>query len=254
MNTWSIEGFTEEGIAPAEMGWGTHEKQLPKNSFMHARGPQNQICLAKKGAKTWVRSLVPSGEITGMVIRHGEAFSISDYLTLWENNNALYRPTVHYAYCPSDGAINSMHELEMRNFVPQSRFRLLSDDIVSGADELGCLLMGHDFKSWWIGSILDIHEARKLVPGQNATTVQVAIGVVAALNYTLNHPHEGLRLPDELNHEEILTIAEPYLGKFVSQAFDWDPLRHAEAHVDYGRAVPSDKEKWQFGSFHQNFI
>ena len=26
VNTWSVEGFHEEGIAPAELGWGTHEK------------------------------------------------------------------------------------------------------------------------------------------------------------------------------------------------------------------------------------
>lgn len=25
VNTWSVEGFYEEGIAPAELGWGTHE-------------------------------------------------------------------------------------------------------------------------------------------------------------------------------------------------------------------------------------
>ncbi len=26
VNTWSIEGFREEGQTTAEMGWGTHEK------------------------------------------------------------------------------------------------------------------------------------------------------------------------------------------------------------------------------------
>ncbi len=26
VNTWSIEGFREEGTTTAEMGWGTHEK------------------------------------------------------------------------------------------------------------------------------------------------------------------------------------------------------------------------------------
>jgi len=26
VNTWSVEGFYEEGVAPAELGWGTHEK------------------------------------------------------------------------------------------------------------------------------------------------------------------------------------------------------------------------------------
>ena len=29
VNTWSVEGFREEGTTTAEMGWGTHEKQLP---------------------------------------------------------------------------------------------------------------------------------------------------------------------------------------------------------------------------------
>jgi homospermidine synthase len=33
VNTWSVEGFYEEGIAPAELGWGTHEKTLPPNAY-----------------------------------------------------------------------------------------------------------------------------------------------------------------------------------------------------------------------------
>ena len=26
VNTWSVEGFVSEGLQPAELGWGTHEK------------------------------------------------------------------------------------------------------------------------------------------------------------------------------------------------------------------------------------
>jgi homospermidine synthase len=29
VNTWSIEGFLSEGMQPAELGWGTHEKWMP---------------------------------------------------------------------------------------------------------------------------------------------------------------------------------------------------------------------------------
>ena len=29
VNTWSVEGFVSEGLQPAELGWGTHEKALP---------------------------------------------------------------------------------------------------------------------------------------------------------------------------------------------------------------------------------
>ena len=37
VNTWSVEGFYEEGIAPAEMGWGTHERSLPARNVRCAR-------------------------------------------------------------------------------------------------------------------------------------------------------------------------------------------------------------------------
>ena len=78
VNTWSIEGFREEGTTTAEMGWGTHEKELPPHAFEHQDGPRNQICLAQMGMNTWVRSWVPNYSIRGMVVRHGEAFTISD--------------------------------------------------------------------------------------------------------------------------------------------------------------------------------
>ena len=104
VNTWSVEGFYEEGIAPAELGWGTHEKELPKNGIMHTGdGPCNQIAIAQPGAKTWVRSWVADSETIGMVIRHGEAFTITEHLTVKdETGKDIYRPTVHYAYCPSN--------------------------------------------------------------------------------------------------------------------------------------------------------
>lgn len=250
VNTWSIEGLIEEGMAPAEMGWGTHENTLPSGALEHSEGPKNQICLLQKGAKTWVRSWVPSGPITGMVIRHGEAFSISDYLTVWSGDKPVYRPTVHYAYCPSDSTINSLNELEMRAYKHQDKKRILSDhEIISGWDELGCLLMGHDLKSWWIGTVLDIDEARELVPGQNATTIQVAIAVVAAAIYAIRHPEEGFCLPDDLDHEEILEIAKPYLGQFVSKQVDWSPLSHVEAFLDFNQTMPQLEDEWQFETF-----
>ncbi|MFC1508133.1 saccharopine dehydrogenase C-terminal domain-containing protein [Candidatus Omnitrophota bacterium] len=250
VNTWSIEGFFEEGVAPAELGWGTHERYVPKNAFFHKIGPQNQICLGTIGMRTWVRSWVPCGEITGMVVRHGEAFSISDRLTVWENGKAVYRPTVHYAYCPSNAAINSLHELEMRQFKLQEKQRIMSDEIIDGRDELGVLLMGHDFKSWWCGSILDIHEARRLVPHQQATTLQVAVSVVAATIWMIKNPNRGFLLPDDIDHEEILKTAMPYIKPFVSQPVDWTPLKNLNTKfTKFDITRPKDEDVWQFTTF-----
>ncbi|OGW82366.1 MAG: homospermidine synthase [Omnitrophica bacterium RIFCSPHIGHO2_02_FULL_51_18] len=250
VNTWSIEGFFEEGVAPAELGWGTHERYVPRNAYFHKVGPKNQICLSSVGMKTWVRSWVPGGEITGMVIRHGEAFSISDRLTVWENGDAVYRPTVHYAYCPSDSAINSLHELEMRQFKLQEKQRILNDEITSGRDELGVLLMGHDFKSWWTGSLLDIEETRRLAPGQNATTLQVAVSVVAAACWMIGHPKSGLRLPDDIDYKEILDISVPYIKPFISEPVDWTPLKNLNTkYTKYDIPKIREEDVWQFTTF-----
>ena len=251
VNTWSIEGFFEEGIAPAEMGWGTHEKNIPEGACFHKAGPKNQICLEKMGINTWVRSWVPDCEITGMVIRHGEAFGISDRLTVWNNKGkAVYRPTVHYAYCPCDAAINSLHELEMRRYNLQKKQRIMNNEIIKGGDRLGVLLMGHDFNSWWTGSLLDIEEARKLVPNQNATTLQVAISVVAAGAWMIENPNKGFNLPDDLPHEDIMKIVKPYLGPFISKPADWTPLKNYDTSFrTLGLKKPKLKDVWQFTTF-----
>ncbi|NCW93970.1 MAG: homospermidine synthase [Actinobacteria bacterium] len=222
VNTWSVEGFYEEGVAPAELGWGTHEKTLPVNAYEHPSGPKNQIAIAQPGATTWVRSWVPNFEIQGMVIRHGEAFTISDHLTVWENGKAIYRPTVHYAYCPSNEAIVSMKELEMLNWELHKNQRIMNDEITAGDDRLGVLLMGHPYKSWWTGSLLNIEDSRKLIPGQSATTVQVSSAVYAAVAWAMKNPNAGLLVPDELPWREVLGYAEKYWGGIHSEAADWD--------------------------------
>ncbi len=251
VNTWSIEGFYEEGIAPAEMGWGTHERTLPEGAFVHSYGPGNQICLNQMGINTFVRSWVPNGgEIIGMVVRHGEAFTLSDYLTVWDGDKPIYRPTVHYAYMPCNEAISSLMELRMSSYDPQLRGRIMSDEIVSGRDELGVLLLGHVFNGWWTGSQLDIHQARASVPGQNATTLQVAASVLGAVAWMIRNPRRGLNVPDQLPHREILDVANLYLGTCPSIQTDWTPLKNRyDAFANFGKPRPSDADLWQFASF-----
>ena len=51
-----VEGFYEEGIAPAEMGWGTHERRLPAQRAAARRLRPGQPDLpAQPACKTWVR-------------------------------------------------------------------------------------------------------------------------------------------------------------------------------------------------------
>ncbi len=255
VNTWSIEGFYEEGTAPAELGWGTHERRFPKHTHTPIGGPGNQIFLAQPGIRTFVHSWVPAGgPIIGMVVRHAESFTISDYLTVWEDTIEgrlpVYRPTVHYAYMPCDNAILSLYELTMRNFQLQPRLRIMSDEITSGVDELGVLVMGHGLTGWWTGSQLDIHEARRHVQGQNATTLQVAAAVLGGLVFMIDNPRRGILVPDELPYKDVLAVANPYLGPCPSVQTDWTPLEsRSRLFGKWGTPPVDDADLWQFASF-----
>jgi homospermidine synthase len=244
VNTWSIEGFLSEGMQPSELGWGTHEKHMPPEGARHAFGCDAAIYMTRPGAGTRVRSWTPkAGSIQGYLITHNEAISIADYLTLRENGHVVYRPTCHYAYHPCDDAILSLHEMQGNAFHTQSRFRLMNDEIVDGIDELGVLLFGHENNAYWYGSQLSIEETRTLAPYQNATALQVTSAVLAGMVWALENPRRGVVEADELDHERILGIMEPYLGPMVGAYTDWTPL------TGRGDLFPEDidtADPWQF--------
>lgn len=233
-NTWSVVGFIEEGVAPAELGWGTHESN--HIGLAYDEGPQNQIALRSRGINTWVKSWVPSGPFIGMIVRHEEAFSISKYLTL----NG-YRPTVHYAYLPCNEAIVSLNEIQNRimldNEIPDIKEEILNKQIVKGKDELGVLLFSKDL-NWWRGSLLDIDEARMLIPSQSATSIQVGISVLAAVYYSILHPNEGVIHPESMHHLDILWLIEAYLGPVRSMPVDWTPLQSSGGYVQLDKKNP----------------
>ena len=211
VNTWSIDGFAAEGSQPAEMGWGTHEKKLPEDAREHDFGPKSAIYLERPGYATRVRSWTPTSKAQyGWIITHHESISISDYLTLKEGNKVVYRPTVHYAYHPCDGAVLSLDELAASNGVQQKVQRLISEDILSdGVDELGVLLMGHAKGAYWYGSRLSIDAARKLVPHNNATALQVTASMIGAMVWAMENPIAGIVDADEIDHETGSKVARP---------------------------------------------
>jgi homospermidine synthase len=244
VNTWSVDGFVAEGSQPAELGWGTHEKALPPDGREHDFGRKSAIYLMRPGAGTRVRTWTPkAGTFHGFLITHGESISISDYLTLRENDKVVYRPTVHYAYHPSDSAVLSVHELAGRNWQLQERKRILMDDIVSGVDELGVLLAGHKKNAYWYGSQLSTEEARKLVPHNSATSLQVTVAVLSGMVWAIENPQAGVVEPDEMDFRRNLEICMPYLGPVVGEYTDWTPLTDRET------LFPEDLDKsdpWQF--------
>ena len=194
------------------------------------------IYLNRPGCTTRVRSWVPTeGPFQGWLISHGEAHSIPDYFTVWENGRAVYRPTAYYAYHPCDDAVLSLHEMVGHNFTMQERTRLLRDDIADGFDELGVLLLGHKRGAYWYGSQLSIHEARRLCPHNNATSLQVNAPALGAVIWAMRNPSAGVVEPDDLDFRTVLDVSMPYLGPVVGVYSDWTPLQRARQVLPGGR-------------------
>lgn len=211
VNTWSCEGYFDELRAPAELGVGSHESE------------QTLHYMNLPGASVKVKSWVPSyGEYAGFLIQHSESVTINQYLT---TEDGSYSPSVYYVYHPIDAAVNSIHEMVGNQFELQNNLRIVKNEVVSGIDELGVFLIGPGF-SFWHGSQLSTERARDLIPGENATTVQVAGSMIAAIVWMIKNPNRGYMEPDDLPFEEILNISDYYWEPIISVMGDWGPLKN----------------------------
>ena len=245
VNTWSVEGFLSEGMQPAELGWGTHEKWMPSNGRKHKTGCGAAIYLLQPGANTRVRSWTPTARGQyGFLVTHNESISIADYFTLRAGRKVVYRPTCHYAYHPCNDAVLSLHELFGRAGVVQDEHIILDEhQIADGIDELGVLLYGHKKNAYWYGSQLSIEETRQIAPYQNATGLQVTSAVLAGMVWALENPKAGTVEADEMDFRRCLEVQTPYLGPVIGQYTDWTPL------ADRPGFFPEDIDRrnpWQF--------
>jgi homospermidine synthase len=245
-NTWSVEGFVSEGLQPAELGWGTHEKWLPKNGKKHKKGCKAAVYLEQPGANTRVRTWCPTpGAQYGFLVTHNESISIADFFTVRDRKGKVtFRPTCHYAYHPSNDAVLSLHEMFGAAGKPQPVFHVLDEnELVDGIDELGVLLYGHKKNAYWYGSQLSVDETRKLAPYQNATGMQVTSAVLAGMVWALENPEAGIVETDEMDFERCLEVQMPYLGPVNGYYTDWTPLDSRPG------LFPEDIDKsdpWQF--------
>ncbi len=245
VNTWSVEGFVSEGLQPAELGWGTHEKQMPPEGRHHDFGPDCAIYLMRPGASTRVRSWTPTaGPQHGFLVTHNESISIADYLTVTEGGQAVYRPTCHYAYHPADDAVLSLHEMAGNAWERQAHIHILGEDeIVDGIDELGVLLYGHGKNAYWYGSQLSVEETRAIAPYQNATGLQVTSAVLAGVVWAIENPVAGIVEADEMDFRRCLAVQTPYLGPVIGAYTDWTPIENR------GILFPEELDRddpWQF--------
>ncbi|AYV80430.1 MAG: homospermidine synthase [Harvfovirus sp.] len=222
-NTWSTDSMSyyEELTGFTEGSWGTHEKLFK----MIKTVKDNYFCIDRMSLYIYAQSYTPiSGRFLGNIVPHEETYTIGKTLTIKKDDEIIYKPSIYYVYHPCNDARLSIEEFKDRALKPQESFRLLTEEIINGRDELGILYFLSNKQIYWTGSLLSIDEAREIYEYEfnefiNATIIQVMIGYLSALLHLIDLSNEettlGILTPDDLPHHKILKLSFPFLGEFI---------------------------------------
>ena len=217
VNTWSVEGFVSEGVQPAELGWGTHEKWLPENGRLETRSAAGRrpTCCSRAPTRVYAPGPDARARNSGFLVTHNESISIADYFTLRDGARwSIARPATTPTTLERRGAV-AARDVRPRRRDQEDKHILEENEIADGIDELGVLLYGHKKNAYWYGSQLSIDETREVAPYQNATGLQVTSSVLAGMVWALENPKAGIVETDEMDFRRCLEVQIPYLGPVI---------------------------------------
>ncbi|KAH3764555.1 hypothetical protein Pelo_3573 [Pelomyxa schiedti] len=252
VQTWSVIGYIEELLQPAEMGWGTHERRLPEGALLHTTGSKSAIMLDRPSALCTVKTWCPrQGPHFGTLTTHYECLELADFLTIKDASTGrdIYRPTTYYSYHPCDDAVLSLRELAENDFIAQQKHRILLPPYIlpGGYDEYGMLILGSKLGGYWYGVNISVEKVKQMLPHVrvNATTCPVTYGVIAGFRWAVAHPMSGLIEPCDMDHNEIIDFVKPFL-ECRGYWTDWHPLKN---HNQLQKAPRDPDDPLQFSNF-----
>lgn len=156
------------------------------------------------------------------MIPHGEAVSISEFLT---DPDTGYKPSQYYVYNINPHANEFISNLKkdatLQNCNPEMEVIHPLKYKIKGYDIVGALLLLDNNRGWWSGTIMDQYDASELFNYQFGPTVlQVAGGVFSAFVWLCQNPNKGNLWAEFIDSEFILEVAKPYLGRVYSRFVD----------------------------------
>ena len=228
VNTWSVEGFISEGMQPAELGWGTHEKWMPdERPQAQDRLPGGDLSDAAR--RQHARALVDADGAARNTASWSPTTSRSRSPTTSRCARAarsIYRPTCHYAYHPCNDAVLSLHEMFGQAGKTPGRTSTSWTSTRSSTASTNSACCSTATRRTPIGTARSSRSTRRatLAPYQNATGLQVTSAVLAGMVWALENPKAGIVEADEMDFRRCLEVQMPYLGPVIGAYTDWTPL------------------------------
>ena len=235
---WSIDSFFFEMLSEATANIGTNEelsaseeyKSLDlNNGFLEFKN----IAIDKVGKTYYYK-----GNFNGFLVPHEETITIAKALEVKDGEKVVYRPTVIFLYSPCDSAmkylkkarvgdISSTYDEKNKNSTvirgfkyPQGSMILYKENIRSGTEYVGVLLLGSKFEPVWVGNRIKksfLYKNKKTSNWQTPTITPVAMSALAACCWMIKNKNKGgIYFPDDiLEYKEIIDFSEKYISKTI---------------------------------------
>lgn len=267
-STWCTDSFWFEMLSEATINMGTHEEVDFKeecnffdahNGFLEFR----QIAAEKK-----CRTYYPEGKFEGFLVPHEETITIAKNLEVKENGKVVYRPTVMFLYAPCAYARDYLEHAKVneypvpdperpldcenengktiiRGYVYPNRYEIVyQEQIASGTEYVGVLLLGDGFKPVWVGNRVEtsyLYKDKKSSYWQTPTITPVAMSALAAVCWMLKKKEKGgIYFPDDImDYKSILKIAEKYISKTIYKTFSAEELAK-KLDIDFNQLQAKD--------------
>ena len=206
VNTWSVEGFLSEGMQPAELGWGTHEKWMPANAHTHETR-QRRGDLPDAARRQHARAhLVPDARRAVRLPRHPQRVDLD--LRLFHGARRIGRGDLpaDLPLCLSPGGRRgAVAARDVRLRARCRRSTTSSTRTKSSTASTNSVCCSTATARMPIGSARSSRSRRrgKLAPYQNATGLQVTSAVLGGMVWALEHPNEGIVEADEMDFHRL---------------------------------------------------
>lgn len=216
INSWSAAGLVAEALCTSFVSSNksmTDYEQSKYNSRIYYSPKHKSIDQTTKSI-----CLYPDGtpfQYNGFMVTHYEVVSLSQYLSVDD-----YVPWLSYVYSPSPITKQCVEFMKNNNYTePQDNFVFTQQNIINkdSFDSIGALCHFRDGRKFWCGTVLTNSRTIEILGHTtpiSATQLQVAISVLAGIEWILENPAKGVITAESIPYKYILQRCIPYWGHF----------------------------------------
>ena len=268
VSTWCVDSFLFEMLTDSTFNIGNHENIDSFDDYKVVDLENGFLEFKKVAAEKKCQTYYPNGPFDGFLVPHDETVTIAKSLEVKENNKVIYRPSVMFLYSPCDLAkkyfadakvnddfapnltkpldfVNVNEETIIKGYkYPKYAKIVYKEDIISGTEYVGVLLMGEKFNPVWVGNRIELSFLYKKPKGsyyQTPTITPVAISALAAVCWMIKNKNQGgIYFPDDIdNYKYILKFAEKYISKTIYKTINKNILEK-ELNIDLSSLQAKD--------------